>query len=273
MRYLVAALLVWGLCTGVGSVPVQSGEQTGGGDEARETTTTRPAVDAEATDTKRPERPPLTGPPHRNGRRGHPGQRDPGHPFRLPPGSHGPHGLDVEPLDSEEVERLMKKAEKNFPQLHNRLSRLRRVDPPRFMRMLHRARGPLLGDWGQQEIQAHQMQVELQGLARRYQGATSESDREAITMRMKGMITQHVEKRLNAVREDIRRAERRLEEARHDLAEKEAHKDQFIDQRIESLIRRGKGSLRGYRKWPTQRSDQEGRRPDRERNRAKEPGI
>jgi len=208
-------------------------------------------------------------------------QADEGRPLPPPPGPHLPRGIkdgpdrgpfggergrrgfgpkfpgpEAKPMTSEQVDRLMQFTQQHLPKLHEPLARLRGSNPRAFRRMLHRVHGVLRDimetkkhnpELADKMIQSLQVEMELKRLQNEHRTAASEGQRAAIRLRIREQLDKRFDLRLDRLRFEIGKLERRLEEARGELAKRESGKEKFIDEELERFLAGKREELPGRR--------------------------
>lgn len=169
--------------------------------------------------------------------------------FRFRQGPGGPPWQDDDgQMTPEQEARLMDFAREHFPQLHQRLLAVRKNDPSLFRQMIRRARGPISEIVRVKErdpeaaaklIEAHRIEIELTGLRGQYESAVDNRQREQIRSRMRELVAKRNELRLERLKEEVRDLERRLEQAKGEMARREKNKDQIIEQEMKKLLSHG----------------------------------
>lgn len=252
MKLLTAVLIATGLCAWLAGDAVQP--EPSGDDrpaDAGEVPAVRPAA---ADDSSAENRPPSPPGPRRGGKTGdRPGRGQ----FNGPRGQgpfgpkfrHPGEGPDAKPLSPEEIDRLMEFARQNFPELHERLSHLQESNPPAFQHMINRARGPMgeilrmardNPELAKKLIQIYRVETGLAELRRRYHHASSDQQREQTKADIRAQLEKRFDLRLKRSRFEIRMLEKRLEEAKKSLAERERDKEKFIEAELEQQLTPGK---------------------------------
>ncbi|GMV97905.1 MAG: hypothetical protein AMXMBFR83_22580 [Phycisphaerae bacterium] len=180
---------------------------------------TRPAENVRRPSATRPRRP-LVGPLRRNAEAVVPpgplGRREP----PLGPAPARPPGPD-EPLSPERIDQLMRFTRENFPQVHDRLRRLREADPVAFQHMIRRTAARLQNILDAQQrdprlaermIEEQRIQLALADLARRYHQARTDGERERIRRQIEARLGERFERQQGRARREIENLRRRLDE-------------------------------------------------------------
>ena len=245
MRFVTGGLIAAGLGTWLTASGVRPSQD--GPDRQPEDGQAEPCLLAEAnghSDEMVPADPPPGHHPRgemgerpRWGRRGDP-QGRPG--FGRKFGRH-----DGEPLTGEQIDRLMEFTREHFPKIHERLSRVRTSHHPAFQKMVRRVHGHVgmimeleidRPDLAGKMIQAMQVEMELTELQKEYRGVASAEQRDQVKRRMREQLDTRFDLRLERLRFEINELEKRLEETKRHLAERESNKDGIIDKDLERLI-------------------------------------
>ena len=188
-------------------------------------------------------------PPPRWGREDRPGRGPMGGPLGrggagLKPPRRGP-GTDDEWLSPEQPEKILQFVRPHFPKLAHHLGRLRESDPEAFRRAVDRLRGPLFEiaramehdpEAAKKMIQALRIEIELAELQRQYQAPGQEPKREQVKARIREKLEERFDLRLERLRRDIRELEKRLDEAKRQLADRERDKDAIIGKELDRVL-------------------------------------
>ncbi len=182
---------------------------------------------------------------------------------------------DDEPMSPEQVAELMDFTKKEFPKLHRRLVSVRETDPVMFRRMIRRVRGPVSEivriqhhdpKAARRLIDAHRIEIDLTEFQSRYRAATSDAQREQLKSEMRELVAKRCELRLERLKDEVTGLEKRLEDAKQEMAKREKDKDQIIDQELNRLLATGSASPGDGRLWspaqgPGPRAGRRGRGP------------
>lgn len=181
---------------------------------------------------------------------GRPGDRPPGR-FRGPRGE-GPGRGDMPPLPAiKNLEELMKFAREHFPEKAERLEQLRREDPAMF-RMFSRRILPRLARLkeaydrdpngiGKFLIQDHRFQEEIDRLARDYRDQRDEAGRRELAQKIKDLLRQQWDVRMQRRHLELAEIEKRLAEQRKQLEDRQAHQQEMIERQFQRVV--GEGDL------------------------------
>jgi hypothetical protein len=165
---------------------------------------------------------------------------------------------DDEPMSPEQVAELMDFTKKEFPKLHRRLVSVRETDPVMFRRMIRRVRGPVSEivriqhhdpKAARRLIDAHRIEIDLTEFQSRYRAATSDAQREQLKSEMRELVAKRCELRLQRLKDEVTGLEKRLEDAKQEMAKREKDKDQIIDQELNRLLATGSASPGDGRLW------------------------
>lgn len=159
---------------------------------------------------------------------------------RVRPGP--PPGGD-EPLAEAEIDEIMRFAHDNFPQIFERLERLRRANPREFQRILRRIHGqfkPIM-DLRQSDPKSAEKAIHLQiaifNLVEDFRRANSEGDKARIKSEVAARLRERFDLRQDRARQEIENLRKRLDEQERRLAEREQNKEEFLRQELERTLK------------------------------------
>jgi len=158
-----------------------------------------------------------------------------------PPGNRPGGGAGGKPLTPDEIDKLMAFTRENFPEVHDRLSRLRQRNAEAFGHMagrVHEMFRPAMDDPEMLERLKLGFRVErkLAELRRAYEAAETDEQRADIQTQMREQLSTRFDLRLDRLRLEIRELENRLERTRQDLAKHEQDKPGIIDDELAHLL-------------------------------------
>jgi len=151
-----------------------------------------------------------------------------------------------DPLPAAEVEELMHFARANFPQLHQRLEKLRQVKPGEFNRMLRRVGGPLRPIMevnrrdqrlAQKMVDEYRLQMVITSLSRRCRQAKTEQERARLRAELQARIGERFDRHQERIRMEIQHLRARLDEQERRLADREKRKEELLRQEYERVLR------------------------------------
>lgn len=194
----------------------------------------------------RPAHEPLAGPDAEAGRP----SDDDARPLRPRPGEGpmGPGGPGLGPIGEmgrERVEQTMKFLKQHYPQMHERLQRLRESDPRGFYRQLMRIapRMPELIDLietrpelAKMMIEEHQLEMDIRDEMLRHARAKSDDMRAEAKQRLHELVSRQFDVRQNRLKAIIADLERELEQKKKALEERASKKDQIIELEVQRRL-------------------------------------
>ncbi len=161
--------------------------------------------------------------------------------------SGGPSGHEEFAPSPQEVEEFMAFARQHFPEMHERLARVRSTDPAAFRAALRRV-GPLLERlaraWREDPELAGRMiavqkaEMGVFRLMEQYRRAESDQRRVELRDQMRKLLEERFDLRLDRLREEIADLRRRLEEQSRRLSDQEARKRELLEEEFRDLLRR-----------------------------------
>jgi hypothetical protein len=137
-----------------------------------------------------------------------------------------------DPLPAAEVEELMHFARANFPQLHQRLEKLRQVKPGEFNRMLRRDQR-----LAQKMVDEYRLQMVITSLSRRCRQAKTEQERARLRAELQARIGERFDRHQERIRMEIQHLRARLDEQERRLADREKRKEELLRQEYERVLR------------------------------------
>jgi hypothetical protein len=161
-----------------------------------------------------------------------------------PPRQGPPPGLD-QPLSPHDIDELMKFAHDNFPQIHERLDRLRRDKPREFQRIVQRiyARLRPLMDLAEDDpqvaekaIQEHRLQMVITGLVEQYRAAKSDEERARLKAELEVRIHERFDRHQERIRLEIQALRKRLDEQERQLTKREQNKEELLRKELDRAI-------------------------------------
>jgi len=173
----------------------------------------------------------------RRERRWGPGERRPG----------GDVGHEESAPSPREVEEFMTFAREHFPEMHERLAKVRATDPAAFRSALRRVGPPLerlVRMWREDPELARRMiavqkaEMGILRLMEQYRRAGSDQQRAELREQMRRLLEERFDLRLDRLRGEIADLRRRLEEQSRRLSEQEARKRELLDEEFGDLLRR-----------------------------------
>jgi hypothetical protein len=195
------------------------------------------------------------------------GRRNPG-----PGGSPGPGGAALrrpglrpgmspdEPVTLEQTRQIMDFARENFPQLYDRLERLRQHDLQKFAQVLHDTRGRLLPileasrrdpEVAKKMIAEQRLQLAINELAEKYRQTRSDAERAQLGAEVQAKVRERFEMFQSRMRMEIERLRKRLDEQEKKLADREQKKEEMVRGEMERLLRPAGGRDRAGGKTAT----------------------
>lgn len=157
----------------------------------------------------------------------------------------GPPPGPEQPLSPREVDDLMQFARDNFPQIYERLDRLRRDKPREFQRILHRvyARlGPLMDlarenpRVAEKAIQEHRLQIVITGLAEQYRAAKSDEERARLQREIETRIRDRFDRHQERIRLEIQALRKRLDDQERQLTKREQNKENVLRNELQRAL-------------------------------------
>jgi predicted phage tail protein len=85
-------------------------------------------------------------------------------------------------------------------------------------------------------IAEQKTQMALEQLGRQYRNSTDPKEREQLKARIREQMALRSDMRLERLRNEIRNLQRRLDEAKEDLADQEKNKQALIDKKLEAFL-------------------------------------
>lgn len=155
-----------------------------------------------------------------------------------------PSDSDSDTLTDEQIDRLMTFLQRNFPVMHDRLARMRERDPANFKRLIHRAARTMFPmvrlaaenpELGEKMIAEHKAQLKVQELRDRY-ARTREPEKAAIREELRQQVDIAFEARMDRLRFEVKQLQKRLDQAKDNLANQEKNKQQMIQDRLADLL-------------------------------------
>lgn len=147
---------------------------------------------------------------------------------------------DLPPLTEQQIEILMERVREHMPELHEKMSQLREKNPEQFKHMAERVRHVVLDMGNGREDKRPPIPFEfireMRRLAEAYRTADSGEHREEIRSKMRGRLREHIDRRQEELREEIRHMEARLAEMKKNLSEFEANQDERVDEFLEKIL-------------------------------------
>lgn len=191
---------------------------------------TRPADGPASVPPLRGLRSQEEGTPRRDASPAGPAGRRPGATLR------GPLAFE-EPLSPEQVDQLMLFVRDNFPQIHDRLHRLRRVDPAAFQQIVRRLarrfqaildtqkRDP---DLARVMIEEQRLELGISELARKFHQARVEPEKMRIRNALRDLLRQRFDRRQERARREIENLRKRLDEQARRISERDQNRERIL---------------------------------------------
>jgi hypothetical protein len=160
----------------------------------------------------------------------------------------GPGGPGLGPLGEmgrERVEQTMKFLKQHYPQMHERLQRLRESDPRGFYRQLMRIapRMPELIDLietrpelAKMMIEEHQLEMDIRDETLRHARAKTDETRAEAKQRLQELVSRQFDVRQNRLKSIIADLERELDQKKKALEERASKKEQIIDLEVQRRL-------------------------------------
>ena len=151
-------------------------------------------------------------------------------------------------LTDEQIDRLMKFMERNFPNMYVRLARVRDRDPAQFRKMIHRVARPMLPmlkaaaenpELAERMIAEHQSQLRIQELKETFTKTQDPAEKARIREQMRQQMVAAFDLRIDRLRMEVRQLQKRLDDAKGHLGDQERNKQRLIDQRLTDMLSRG----------------------------------
>ncbi len=153
---------------------------------------------------------------------------------------------DEQPMTAEQIERFMTLTSKDFPELHNKLVEVRRIDQEQFTQMVGRvARGPFRyiiwlqehnPERAEQAKACFRIDMKIRDLAARYQSASSAGDREQLKSTLREAVADRFDQRLTHDEQQIRDFEQRITEMKTRLEERRGDRDRIIEEDLDRVL-------------------------------------
>ncbi len=174
-----------------------------------------------------------------------------------------PEMLELPELTEESIDAFLERVEQNFPELHEKLIRLRSEDEEGFMRMAERVRNFMIdqmGPRGRGLRQEHfEKMREIQRKGRQYRAATTDEEKSRLKSEIRATMEGLFEDRVSHHRREIEELEARLAEMKRRIAQVEANKETLLDEQLQNVLE-GRGMMpprgehgpgrRGFRDGP-----------------------
>jgi hypothetical protein len=256
MRWVLSSLLTVGLCASLGPSRLANADDArkAGAKDAPPATQPAPKLDDGAVGTPavrpygagRPRT--LDGGRAREGF-GRPADRPGPGPRPLGAGKRGTDDDSDSPA-AEQVAKVMDFARENFPPLYDRLARLRDSNPVVFRQMVKRVRGPIMEilkvrqrdpEVAHKLIELQQVEMDLRDLRAQYQAARSDDQRQQLKAQIRELVDKRYDLRLERLRLEVRDLEKRLDQAKTEVAKREKDKNTHVDREMRQLL--GTGSI------------------------------
>ncbi len=150
-------------------------------------------------------------------------------------------------LTNDQTDRLMALAKDAFPQLHERLTIARENNPRLFRQMIVRVSRyaiPILKakadnpELAEKMIAEHRAQMAVEELTQQYRAATDSARRDQLRIQIREQLEAKFDARLEKLRIEIRSLQRRLDDAKENLAQQERNKQKLLDETTGNLTGR-----------------------------------